>query len=248
MKVEVVTTFSEKCYRHFGRRFVDSFLNHDPRTKLICYHESQPSVGEFGDLLEWRNLDHDEDRKAFIAAHGSDPLKVGGPYDPNSQAIRFCHKVFAVTDAARRSDAEWLVWMDADVEMTATPDWGSVLPTSASLAFLSREPLYTECGFVGYRLTDPKVRLMLEDMRLYYTSGEIFTRPRSDWHDSRCFDICRFRSDIPKAKQHSLCPPFRVGWLMHVWPYSALAKFATHNKGPERKATVYGEASLEALY
>lgn len=249
MKVDVVTTFSQKCYRHFGRRFVDSFLLHAPDTRLVCYHESMPSVSEFADLLEWRNLDHDRHRADFLRSHGANATAIGSPRDPNSQAIRFCHKVFAVADAAERSTAEWLVWMDADVEMTATPDWSTVLPDDASLSFLGREPIYSECGFVGYRLQSLGVRQMIADMRAYYESEEIFLRPRSDWHDSRCFDICRKRSAIPPERQHSLFTyKSRSAYYLHVWPHTPLAKFSVHNKGPERKIEAYGEKSLEALH
>lgn len=236
MNIEIVTTSSHAGYQCYGRRFVEGYLLHIPSRPLSYYHESFPGIDQIGPNLTWRNLDHDADRQRFIAENIANPERVGSNLDPNSQSIRFCHKVFAVTDAAFKSKADWLVWVDADVEWRATPDWESVLPAGASLAFLGRAGLYTECGFVGYRVSDGRVLRMLEDMRRYYTTGEIFTRPKTDWHDSKCFDICRLRSGVPMERQHNLSPVHGT----HVWPTSPLAKFSVHHKGPGRKRGAYG--------
>lgn len=232
---EFVTTFSQKGYHCYGQRFVDSFIEHVPH-HLVVYHESQPNV-DFHHRLTWRNLDHDPDRRKFIEDHGSDPAKVGTARHPNSQSIRFCHKVFALTDAAKRSSADWLVWVDGDVVFTAKPDMDLVCGDH-DLAYLGRQDMpYTECGFVAYRIASSPVKRLLEDMRHYYTSGEMFTRPKSDWHDSRCFDICRQRSTVPPHRWHDLSAHIRG---THVWPKSALSAFCTHHKGPVRKSQAYG--------
>jgi hypothetical protein len=236
MSVHVVTTCSPAGYDAYGRKFVSSFLEHAPETPLVVYHESM-DTDVIAPSLDWRNLDRDSDRARFIAEHGQDPLKVGTWHDPNSQSIRFCHKVFAVTHAATISQADWLVWIDSDVVLTASPDWSECLPTGKDLSFLGRKFPYTECGFVGYHIANPLVRKMVDDMRSYYTSGEIFTHPKKDWHDSRCFDICRERSGIPLDRQHSLSAHV-IG--THVWPHTALAKWSVHNKGPGRKRGAYG--------
>jgi hypothetical protein len=238
MSILVVTTFSKAGYDCYGRRFVDSFLKFAPDTPLACYHESM-DVDRIAPNLEWRNLDRDSDRALFIREHSWDAEKVGTAREPNSQAIRFCHKVFALTHAATISQAEWLVWIDADVVFKAAPAWDEVLPLHASLSFLGRQQvrMYTECGFVGYRLSDPRVRMLLEGMRSYYTSGEIFTRPRTDWHDSRCFDIYRERSGIPAERQHNLSDGVIA---THVWPHTKLQAFSEHLKGPGRKHRFYG--------
>jgi len=236
---QFVTTFSPAGYQLYGRRMLESFLSHSA-LPIMAYHESQPDV-----MLgpEWRNLDHDPDRARFIQDHGADRDKVGSPRDPNSQSIRFCHKIFAVTAAAQRADAEWLVWIDADTLITndiTTQDMLQCCPVGSDLAFLGRRDMpYTECGFVAYRLGNQRVRAMLDDMRRYYTTGEIFTRPRSDWHDSRCFDICRdpARAHIPLERQRNLSANIPGA---HVWPHTCLARWSIHQKGPGRKAKSYG--------
>jgi len=237
MRPTVVTTFSPQGYQCYGRAFVQSFLQQEKEALLVCYHESM-DVDQIAPNLEWRNLDADMDRKQFIAEHGSDPAKVSDARFPNHQSIRFCHKVFAITHAARLKRSGWLVWLDSDVVITGKPEWDDVLPATASLAFLGRPHYaYTECGFVGYQLDDQRVQKMLEDMRSYYVSGEIFTRPDRDHHDSRCFDICRERSGIPNDRQHNIS---RNKLGTHVWPLTPLQKWSTHNKGPGRKRSAYG--------
>jgi hypothetical protein len=234
---EFVTTFSVDGYHCYGRNFVDSFVEHSPGIPLTVYHESQPNV-DFHKLLAWKNLDHDKDRRKFIEDHGNDPDKVGEARYPNSQAIRFCHKVFAVTDAIRNNGADWVIWCDADVVFTAPIDLSIACAEGSDLAYLGRTDMhYTECGFVAYRAASSMVQRMAEDMRGYYTTGEMFTRRKSDWHDSRCFDICRHRSRIPLQRMHNLSHDVRGS---HVWPKTCLAAWSRHNKGPTRKKQSYG--------
>lgn len=232
-----VTTFSPKGYECYGRDFVDSFIEHVPH-ELLVYHESQDSV-DFHKRLTWVNLDNDPDRRRFLEDYGRDLGAQPVPGIPHGTAVRFCHKVFALTDAVKHVNSKWLVWVDADVIWTKEPDLPQVLEDDFDIVFLGR-PRYkhSECGFVGYRVEANPVRRMLEDMRHYYTSGEIFTRPKSDWHDSRCFDICLQRSAIPDLRKHSLSD--HVNHDIHVWPNTILSEFSTHQKGPRRKHDRYG--------
>lgn len=236
MNVQAVTTFSPEGYRLYGARFITSFLKHCPSVPLVAYHESM-DVDQIAPTLDWRNLDMDQDRKEFILANQDNPERVSDARFPNHQSIRFCHKVFALTDAAFKQKADWLVWIDADVYFHHPPVWEEALPAGSSLSFLGRLRMYTECGFVGYRISDGRVLRMLEDMRRYYTTGEIFTRPKADWHDSRCFDICRHRSTVPPERWHNLSAHAEG---THVWPQTVLAKWSQHQKGPARKLKTYG--------
>lgn len=234
---EAVTTFSPAGYLCYGRRFVQSFLDHWT-IPLTVYHEGQ-DVDIYHERLTWKNLNHDDERLRFIDEHEDDPTKIGTPEDPNSQSIRFCHKVFAVT--GHQVTADWMLWIDADVVTHHKVDQQALdrfCPDGKLLSYLHRRSApYTECGFIAYRAADHRVKALLDDMRRYYTSGEIFTRPKKDWHDSRCFDICRERSAIKPDQTHFLAPP-QPGW--HVWPSSVLAPYMEHHKGPSRKQREYG--------
>lgn len=236
-----VTTFSKDGFETYGRQFVTSFLAHAPSdAQLVVYHENQADVGYFDSRLTWLNLDADPDREKFIQDWGRDPDKIGTPADPNSQAIRFCHKVFALTHAAHQVRTPWMVWCDADVVFHAdmTEPMREICAPGKDVAYLGRlSAPYTECGFVAYRVESNPVKLLVDDMRDYYVSGRIFDRPRKDWHDSRCFDIALESSNIPHDRRNNLSEGV-VGW--HVWPETVLAQFSTHQKGPARKKKHYG--------
>lgn len=249
MSIAVVTTFSEAGYRSYGRRFLDSLLKHSD-VEIAAYHEQEPWSGS-EDAVKWWALSDDEEWKTFVDTNSKDPEKVGTPADFNGQSIKFCHKVFAVTREAFRSKAEWLVWMDADVMVHASPNWEAALPHDKSLVYLGREavskegwtvnkvwrPICTETGFVAYRLTDGRVLDMLNDMRRVYTSGELYTWPKTDWHDAKVFDVCRERSRVPPDRWHNLSANVKG---TDVWPHTVLAKWSTHQKGPARKLKAYG--------
>ena len=237
---QFVTTFSRDGYACYGQRFVDSFVEHSKGIPLVVYHESQEDV-DFHDLLTWSNLDHDLDRQKFIEDHGADPVKVSNWRHPNQQSIRFCHKVFAITDAIRRATTDWVVWIDADSTITKTLGVGlmqRVCPSTADVVYLGRVDMpYTECGFVGYRAAALPVRRLAEDMRHVYTSGELFTWPQNHWHDSQTFDTCLKRSTIREDRRYNLSQHVRGS---HVWPHTVLGEFCVHNKGPQRKRAAYG--------
>jgi hypothetical protein len=237
--VRVVTTFSRDGYKLYGKKLLESFTKWCPNVPISAYHESLSEIDFVADNLYWRNLDHNDDRAKWIKKHGGDPEKVSDARFPNRQSIRFCHKVFALANEVANpiAQTDWLVWCDADVLFYDTPLWSEVLPDSAELSYLGRSHMYTECGFVGYRVSKPSVVALVEDMKRYYTSDEIFTRDIDDRHDSRCFDICCERSDVPRDRWHNLSRGI-IG--THVWPQTKLAAFCTHQKGPRRKGLTYG--------
>lgn len=240
--VTFVSTFSQDGFDCYGQQFVDSFMDYGKPLPIILYHESMQDV-PWHSRLTWINLDTDTDRQQFIQDHGNDPEKVADERFPNQQSIRFCHKVFALTDAAKRCETEWLIWCDADVLFH--DDIVKHLPKildGYDLAYLGRTDMpYTECGFVAYRVHANPVLSLLDDMRHYYTSGEIFSRPKTDWHDSKCFDIARERSNVPPHRWNNLSAGLPGA---HVWPKTALAKFSSHQKGPRRKTQSYGHTVL----
>ncbi len=250
MKVSVVTSFSARGEHLYGRRFLDSFLKHWPQeVELHIAHEG-PRVIQPDDLwFTWRDLDTDPDRAAFLLRNQRDPTRRGNRTDYRTQVERFCHKVFALTDQIPETD--WWVWIDADVETVkpVTMEYlERILPQGKVLSYLKRErsPIealrYTECGFVGgYRVTDRRVRTLLERMRWCYSSDQVLSFPPIERHDSCVFDWSRRLSNIPDQEQHDLARDTRN--LQHPWPESPLGETMVHAKGPQRKAARYGSAS-----
>ena len=81
-------------------------------------------------------------------------------YNWRLDAIKWCHKVYALTDCAfkmmEEAPTEWLVWLDADTVTTKRLDKSVVdkwLPNKASLVHLGRKDVdYSETSFMGFNL------------------------------------------------------------------------------------------------
>lgn len=237
-----VTSFSPRGWEVYGKKFVDSFLQHWD-IPLLCYHESQQQPFRH-QRLYWFNLDYDSDRAAFIKRN-STPVKIGVRTDPNEQSIRFCHKVFAITN--HEIESRWRIWIDADVvthHAVNEDALADLCPENASLAFLGRtqalwtgQKPYPECGFVAYRTEDERVQAMLSRMRSLYVTDELYKLGPHCQHDSYVFDYCRQQSGIPPQEQANLSAGLDG---LHVWPRTVLGKFMTHAKGELRKHEAYG--------
>lgn len=249
--MNVVTSFSPSGYEVYGKQFLKSFLTNWPDcVQLHVFLEHQPIPFD-NPRVTWHDLHLDHDHESFCA-------KYSGPEfnhktDFNAQSVRFCHKVFAITSPELPSKGE-RVWCDADVvtnRRITQADVDAMFPSGKALAYLGRDPklnkqvwvfngierkICTESGFIYYNLDHPKVLPLLAEMRRFYTSGELFSRPATDWHDAKVFDICRDRAGFEDYELLNYCDGI-VG--THPWPHTVLGRCMTHNKGPGRKASAY---------
>ncbi len=227
-KYLVVTSWSDKGYEAYGKRFLASFAKHKQINMAVHaahdeHLESQP------EWLEWK------------AKYNKQPY-IGEEGRPNMQAVRFAHKIFAIT-APDLPEAHWRIWIDGDVEFTDKIDF-SFLDDSKAVAYLGRPWYrYTECGFVAYHMTNPRAVKCLRKMRSIYTSGRLFELGENNWHDSYVFDYCR-RNHVAASLWQDLTGHLNPADVeqggTHVWPSSPLAVFSVHHKGPVRKRKAYG--------
>lgn len=158
-------------------------------------------------------------------------------------AVRFCHKVYALHKALKMAldeGAEYLFWVDADIiTHTKIPlkFLQDYLPPARDLGYLHRQaqdgsPMYPECGFVIYRISRPICRLFLDLFRQSYDSGDIFKLP--EWHDSFIFLVLMQGMIQEKGlKANSISRGGEDTW--HPFVNSPLAQYMDHMKGPERK-------------
>lgn len=231
-----VTTFSKKGWISYGHRFVTSFLQHWP-IRLVVYAESQNQPIQHQNLV-WLNLDDDRDRKKFIDRYSAP--QFNHQTDFNMMAVKFSHKIWAVT--ARDVQSNYRIWIDADVDCIAPISIEQLASiVSAPVCYLGRQgfmrpgqPLYPETGFVSYETRLPAVRQLLDRMRSVYTTGELFTLGQHNWHDAYTFDFCRRQFHM---EQKNLSPDSKG---LDAFEFSPLHPFLRHNKGPRRKARAYG--------
>jgi hypothetical protein len=187
-----VTTFHAEGFEKHGREFIESFEQHWPDgTKLWVMAENcqppQTDKVQIRDLLASCPA-----LVEFKQRHASNPGargRFGRIYDYQLDSIRWSHKVYAVEAAAEFSDADILIYVDADIvcfQDMPLSFLNGLMPSWADIGYMPRKKMYSECSFVLYRIKRPEVRNFIREHSSYYTTDKIFTLPR--WTDCHIFD------------------------------------------------------------
>lgn len=176
MRFHVVTTMNKSGWEETGRRMATSFNQRWPAEAmpLTVYAEDfEPDVPvEVRQLPDWL--------AEFKQLHQRNPSAKGmrnGAYDYRFDAVKFAHKVAALTDFGLGLSDGVMIWLDADTFTHAdvTVEWlEGLFPEPAYLAWLDRFNSHPECGFVMYRASHSYHHLFMESYRNLYTSGDLF--------------------------------------------------------------------------
>jgi hypothetical protein len=161
LKFHVVTTMHAKAWEEFGRRMVESVIALWPldALPLTLYAEDfdpEPMPG-----LQVRRLPAWLDE--FKQRWGKTPAYTGhrnGGYDYRFDAVKFAHKVAALTDFGLELSDGVMIWLDADTftHAVVTTEWlHSLFPEPAYLAWLDRANSHPECGFVMFRASNAAI-------------------------------------------------------------------------------------------
>jgi hypothetical protein len=219
MTFTVVTTFHKKGYETYGRRMIETFLKNWPNDVILVVYAEDCTVTESAPNLIVRDIAQVEELTTFKnkwrnvpKANGdvsADPVRSkrkdagkGFKWD----AVRFAHKVYSIFDCARRSNSDWLLWMDADMVCHSPITVEKINSLcSKDLCFLGRRAKYTECGLYALNLRSTATISFLHEFQRYYDDAEqgIFTL--AEWHDSFVFDAVR---------QHASC--LERDWSSHL--------------------------------
>jgi len=242
MKIEVVTTFHEQGLKQYGQRMIDTFVKNWPSEIILNVYPEKcnPRVPDHSritltDLDSVKELaDFKERWKNVPKANGNvtdDPIRSqrkdagkGFKWD----AVRFAHKVYAIFDCARRTEADVLFWMDADT-VCHSPISISFIEKFCSddidLGYLGREGKYSECGLYSMNLRSQSTQSFLREFQRMYDDAEngIFTL--AEWHDSFVFDAVRSKfklkeynwsAGIVKGEGHPLINSEWGAYLDHL--------------------------------
>lgn len=181
---EAVTTFSEIGRKEYGQRMVESFHKHWPSdVPLTVYSENAANCRALPEWLHAFKGRHKDARPA----HGLNRAgRFHGQYNYRFDAVRFAHKTAAVIDAAERSTADILIWVDADT-VTHSPVAHTLLRDLAPakgtvISWLWRSKTYPECGFYMLNLKHPDTAHLIAQWKGLYESDALFHLP--EWHDS----------------------------------------------------------------
>ena len=240
--VRFVTSFSGKHYDIYAKKMLDSVVEHwADDLKLIVYYdtvtEEQKKDFPKSPIIEYRDLDKVEDRAIFLdKMKGYDGTSNGQmPYDFRMDALRFCHKVYALTDyfleiSENEAKGGWLIWMDADVLTTSSLSEEilfQAFPKDSELIHLGRTDIdFSETGFIGFNLDTMHSHYFLADIRGCYDIGEVLAY--REWTDA--FIMTRFIKIYAAhgMKVHNLSEGASG---LAVFPQSKLADFMIHYKG-----------------
>ena len=232
-----VPTFPPDHWELYAKRFLETYVKHW-HVPIWVYHEGPPPPLAHP-LVHYAPLDGDQDRRRFLEAH-----KDKSSQDYRLNAVKFCHKVFALTDSRRVQEnplIDW-IWLDADIETYADVDeaWlEGLCPIDRVGAYLGRQDWHhSECGLMMFRGDAGK--LFLSEFRRQYTSGKMFDLP--EWHDSYIFDDLRKKVGGNWADLSVGIPG------MHVWDDCILGTRMRHLKGPLRKKGKLRSAKLPKEY
>lgn len=216
MKYAVVTTFHEKGLQQYAQRMIDTFCQNWPdEVKLYLYPENcQPKIPNNSNIL-LKNLEEVKELMAFKEqwkdvpkANGdvsADPIRSkrrdsgkGFKWD----AVRFAHKVYAIFDCARNTDADILIWMDADTichSPIGIERIKQLVPEQYDICYLGRSGKFSECGLYSLNLNRKNTKKFLAEFQRVYDDAENGIFLMEEWHDSFVFDVVR--SKIHKLHQ-----------------------------------------------
>ena len=237
MVIKIVTTFNKDLWEKYVHKiFVKSVENWGKLAKWEVW------VDEFFDELPqlegvtYRLLADDKQRAEFIEW----AKDKGQPQDYRFDLVKFCHKVFAISNA--EFEGEWMLFLGADVETHTPVDDSFFELLKESLVHLGRKDInYSETDFLAFR-NDGAAHAFLRDWRGLYTSKEIINH--AQWTDAYVFERL-----LMIHKAHGLGAFNLSEGLpgLNVFEATPLGKWMRHYKGPAGKQELIMGQQLNRL-
>jgi hypothetical protein len=235
-KITFVTSMNEEGYHKYGKTMLDSvrkFWSDD--LTLVCYYHDFEMPEEGGGTITFKNLNDVQDmldyREQFKQYNGQTP----NGYNWRMDAIKWCHKVFALSEEAflmaeESKDAGWMIWLDADTVTTkpfCAEDIQSLLTDKCSIVHLGRTAAdYSETSFVAFNLNRQNPLELIADLRGAYISGEVLGY--REWHDGFIFERLLNIYKAHGTETYNLSPTCKD---LNAFNTSVLSQWFTHFKG-----------------
>lgn len=258
--VRFVTSFSDRLYEESARRGVASFRRENPSVALHAYVEAADDVALGAMVEELEELGvvcHRLASSSQLHVFQSEladviPPEYGGtapdevfaarPGDERGywrrNMIRWARKVTAI-EAASREFRGILVWLDSDTRATAPVSRTDLSRWfgGTNVFYLKASRTFTETGVIGFDLTRPGTRQLVEAMSDFYLQRKFLAG--SNWSDCIAFDYARSLPGMPPARDIAFWAD-REG---HVVQYSPLSACIVHEKGNHRRGGFYSSAA-----
>ena len=164
-------------------------------------------------------------------------------------AIKFCHKVFAITDCAfglceTVEKPGWLVWLDADtvaVRPLSRYNLLQSLPKGSDLVHLGRKNFtYSETSFIGLNLESQPPIDFLGDFLGAYLSGELLHY--REWHDGFIFERLLTIYKAHGLKFHDWTGDLDIKSMTEgkqAFELFPLGDYVKHKKGKKKDKTIH---------
>jgi hypothetical protein len=252
-KFSVVSTFNQSGYDKYASRMIDTFLQNWPEDVHLYVYAEDCKVRQKHERLHVYDFHKTvPELVAFKQRWGDDPKARGmvpqGPTNNKGKApgigfrwdaIRFCHKIYAVCHHAKQHLSDVMFWMDADMvcHSPVTTDFiESQIPKPYGIAFIGRRKKFTECGLYALDLTDKSTNRFVQQFQGAYDDGSIFQM--KEWNDCWVFDRIREQVQIqnPKWQQLNWTKNFVLQGEGHPLINTAWGAYLDHLKG-RRKDT-----------
>ena len=243
--LEVITTYNKKYYDICGKRMIETFIEKWPKdVHLYAYwQEQEPEI--FADNIHYVELYKENPHlKKFVDENKNDPKKNGqttNGYNFQKDGVKFSHKVFAQTHRIKNTDADILLYLDADTYTHETPNLNyiySILPEDHLCTYFGRPRLYDETGFYMHNAKHHDALVWAETLEKIYTEGELWTYPLQ----VDCYTMYAGRQKYPHTKQLDLVEHHGGLGKKHPFVNSPLGEFLEHLKG-DRKELGHSRAS-----
>ena len=210
MKIAVVTTFHEEGLKKYGQKMINTFCENWPAEVVLhIYPENcNPGIRDHSHVT-LKRLEELPDLMAFKDRWQNVPKANGDvSADPvrskrkdagkgfKWHAVRFAHKVYAIFHCAKETDADILIWMDADTichSPITLKDLYRMIPTDSELCYLGRKGKYSECGLYSMNLRSQNIHNFLKEFQRMYDDAENGIFLLDEWHDSFVFDAVRIK-------------------------------------------------------
>ena len=197
-KINFVTSFNEELYTVVGHHLIKSIKkNWEPSLNVTAYYHKFNPKNYVIDRVDLKPLDKIEEYNTYLENNkdhdGTENSTID--YKWNLDALRWSHKVFALTEKAfeladESKDAGWLIWIDVDSlakKRLVTNDILSMLHSESDVVFKGTrhypdKSYYLDTSFIAFNLDKQPALDLLGDLRGAYASGEHIQY--REWHDS----------------------------------------------------------------
>ena len=241
--IEVITTFHKDGWELYGKRMVETFLEHWPEDiRIHLYCENIKTGIDHPRVVEHDIFETCPAIPGYLAQHNNDYNNgiKNGVRDFKYDAIKFCYKVFAQCHGIRNSKADTLIFIDADTVTFARPPVDEIqklLPEDNFTAYIGRpnntKLPFAETGYIMYNLKHPATTSFADVFEDLYTTGKIFELE----YQVDCFTYDTARRITEQnygAKSNDITGPEGLG-KRHPFVNTILGTFMDHLKGDARK-------------